>query len=68
MSNDQSRLYLEWRLLINQWQVTQDGWRDPISQRFEKEFWDRYLQVVPTVLQSIASLKVVLDQASRDIP
>jgi len=59
-------LNTEWKILQNQWNNSRQQWRDAVAERFEREFWQEWEEVVPCTLQSIVDLDDILSQALRN--
>jgi hypothetical protein len=66
-TDTQNALQAEWSLLVHQWQVTASQWKDAARQRFEREFWQEYEQIVPIYSEELKSLSLVLDKARQTL-
>ena len=67
VSDARRRLKDRWAALNVQWSSTCEVWNDPVRQRFEKQFWSDYEQVIPQVLGGMELLSEVLEQARRNV-
>jgi hypothetical protein len=56
-----------WRMLLGQWYIIRDMWKDPVRDEFEKQFWQEYEQVIPGMLHEMQELDHVLEQARRNV-
>jgi hypothetical protein len=53
--------------LQRQWQASREQWNDPVSRRFEREFWQEYERVTPATMAEIQKLAEVIAQARRAV-
>ncbi len=49
--------------LKTQWFATRQAWRDPVGDRFEREFWQPLEEQASRYLNALKELSNVLDQA-----
>lgn len=66
-NNARERLHNGWQLLQRQWQSTCASWNDPVSQRFEREFWQDFERTVPAMMDEMQKLAEVIAQARRSV-
>lgn len=59
------RLRGEWAGLQDQWSATRQQWRDPVADRFKREFWMQWETRTPRLLKAMADLEDILDHALR---
>ncbi len=65
IADDRAALQAEWRLLQERWAEARARWRDPVAERFEREFWQEYERLLPQVLDQLLTLDETVDQALR---
>jgi hypothetical protein len=65
--NAHDQLHNNWQSLRHQWQVSYAVWDDPVSLRFEREFWQSFERVVPETMEEIQRLAEVIAQARRSV-
>lgn len=49
--------------LKTQWLATRQAWRDPVGDRFEREFWQPLEEQASRYLNALKELSILLDQA-----
>jgi len=54
-----------WQSLQRQWQASREQWNDPVSQRFEREYWQEHERLLPATMQEMQKLAEVIAQARR---
>jgi len=65
--NAHDQLRNSWQSLRHQWQVSYAVWNDPVSLRFEREFWQSFERVVPETMEEMQKLAEVIAQARRSV-
>lgn len=55
-----------WRMLSHQWQETVTIWRDPVSHRFDKEFWQPLEIEVETTRRELEQLIKIVKIIDRE--
>jgi hypothetical protein len=63
----QERLRDAWQALQSQCRTTLGLWDDPVSQRFDREFWQEYERVTPATMAEMQKLAEVIAQARRAV-
>jgi len=56
-----------WQRLQQQWRAACDRWNDPVSRRFEREYWQEYERLLPATMQEMQKLAEVIAQARRAV-
>lgn len=67
MKNSGEQIQNYWRALQSQWNDTSSQWNDEARHSFEKEFWQEFDTIVPSVIDEMAKLADVLDRAQRRV-
>jgi hypothetical protein len=67
LMNAHDHLDQAWQSLQRQWQASSEQWNDPVSRRFEREFWEEYERVTLAMMAEIQRLAEVIAQARRAV-
>lgn len=67
LDDSREALRAHWRVLLQEWSAACEMWRDEVRDRFEKEYWQDFSQVVPRTLEELEQLARMLDQARRGV-
>ncbi len=65
--NTRQQLGNSWQALQRQWQASRAQWNDPVSHRFEREFWQDIERIVPATMNEMQKLAEMIAQARRSI-
>ena len=65
--NTQNQLGSSWQALQRKWQASCAQWNDPVSRKFEREFWQDFERVVPATINEMQKLAEVIAQARRSV-
>ncbi|MEW6230987.1 MAG: hypothetical protein AB1566_01585 [Chloroflexota bacterium] len=67
LNTTQEQLHAAWQALQHQWRASCALWDDPVSRRFEREFWQDFERVVPATMNEMQKLAQVIAQARRNV-
>jgi hypothetical protein len=67
LTDARERLDAAWKSLQERWRDTSVVWKDAISRRFERDFWQEFERQVPPTLEEMQKLAGVIAQARRQV-
>jgi hypothetical protein len=67
LANAKKKLDGSWQALRRQWQASRGLWNDPVSHRFERDFWQEFERIVPATLIQLESVILVISEARRNV-
>ena len=66
LDNSRERVRGSWSELQRCWADVREQWRDPVAERFEREWWRQIEEVVPRVLDAMTELDDLISRALAD--